>query len=115
MAESGMLFNGQVGAEVMDNMWKMCQAVPTKEGTLFSQVFIHTRMAKEFDGVTLSEWVQALDNEMAVACCMAVKDLKLWQKEHGAEYLTWDKVESIFNNCDYIVKDEKSSKRINDI
>ena len=46
---------------------------------------------------------------------MAMWDLKLWKKEHGAEYLTWDRVQSIFNNCDYIVKDNKSAKRINDI
>ena len=65
--------------------------------------------------MNLSQWAQALDDEMSVACCMAVRDLKMWQKEHGAEYLTWDKVQSIFNNCDYIVKDEKSAKRINDI
>ena len=63
-----MLFNGQAGAEVMDTMWKMCQAAPTKEGTPYSQVFIHTRVAKEFDGENLSDWAKALDDKMAVAC-----------------------------------------------
>ena len=112
-----MLFNGEVGEQVMNTMWEMCKdtSLPAREDTPFSQVFIHTKMAKEFDGDNLSEWVKALDDEMAVACCMAVKDLKEWKEKHGFEYLTWDTVESVFNNCDYIVKDEASSKRINDI
>ena len=85
---------------------------PTSKNTKFSHVYISTRIAKEFEAPTLSEWVQALDNEMAVACVMAVKDLKTWYKDHGAEYLTWDRVQGVFNNCDYVVKDIKSSKRI---
>ena len=43
---------------------------------------------------------------------MAVKDLKTWYNDHGAEYLTWDRIQGVFNNCDYVVKDERSSKRI---
>ena len=116
LAKMGMKFNGAAEvSQVMENMWEMCKAAPTSKNTPFSKVFIHTRVAKEFDSVNLSEWAKELDDEMAVACCLAVKELKLWLKEHGAEYLTWEKVMSIFNNCDYIVKDEKSSKRINDI
>ena len=116
LAKNCMTFNagGQV-AEVMESVWNACQSAPTSKDTPFSKVFIHTKVAKEFDAVNLSEWVQALDDEMAVACCLAVKELKVWLKQHGADYLTWDKVVSIFNNCDYIIKDESSSKRINDI
>ena len=116
LAKLGMTFNkaAEVG-KVMEEVWQSCKSVPTSKDTPFSKVFIHTKIAKEFDSTSLSEWVQALDDEMSVACCMAVKDLKVWLKEHGADYLTWDRVQSIFNNCDYIVKDEKSSKRINDI
>ena len=111
LAKNCMTFNagGQV-AEVMESVWNACQSAPTSKDTPFSKVFIHTKVAKEFDAVNLSEWVQALDDEMAVACCLAVKELKVWLKEHGgADYLTWDKVVSIFNNCDYIIKDESSS------
>ena len=116
LAKMGMKFNGADDvSEMMGNIWEMCKSAPTADDTPFSKVFISTRVAKEFDGVNLSEWAQALDDEMSVACCMAVKDLKTWQKEHGAEYLTWDRVQSIFNNCDYIIKDEKSAKRINDV
>jgi len=116
MAKQGMKFNGAADVdEVMGDIWEMCKSTPTAKGTPFSKVFIHTRVAKEFDSVNLSEWAQALDDQMSVACCMAVKDLKVWMKEHGADYLTWDRVMSIFNNCDYIVKDEKSAKRINDV
>ena len=115
LAKSGMMFNGDIGAQVMSNMWEMCKSAPTKSNTPFSHVFIHDKIAKEFDGDNLSDWVQKLDNHMVTACTMAVRDLKLWLKEHGADYLTWDKVESIFNNCDYIVKDDASAKRINDI
>ena len=116
LAKLGMKFNGAEDVtQVMGNIWEMCKSVPTAKDTPFSKVFIHTRVAKEFDSVNLSEWAQALDDQMSVACCMAVKDLKVWMKEHGADYLTWDRVMGIFNNCDYIVKDEKSAKRINDV
>ena len=115
-AKLGMKFNGADDVDqLMGNIWEMCKKTPTAKDTPFSQVFIHTRVAKEFDSVNLSEWAQALDDEMSVACCMAVRDLKLFLKEHGADYLTWDKVMGVFNNCDYIVQDEKSAKRINDV
>ena len=116
LAKLGMKFNGSDDvSQMMGNIWEMCKSAPTSKDTPFSKVFISTRVAKEFDGENLSEWAQALDDEMSVACCLAVRDLKLWLKKHGAEYLTWDKVQSVFNNCDYIVKDDKSSKRINDV
>ena len=116
MAQKGMTFNkGEDVCKAISNIWETCKGVPTAKNTPYSKVFIHTRVAKEFDGVSLSDWAQALDDEMSVACCLAVKDLKKWLKEHGADYLTWDRVQSVFNNCDYIVKDESSSKRINDI
>ena len=97
LAKSGMMFNGDIGAQVMSNMWEMCKSAPTKSNTPFSHVFIHDKIAKEFDGDNLSDWVQKLDNHMVTACTMAVRDLKLWLKEHGADYLTWDKVESILS------------------
>lgn len=116
LAKLGMKFNRNTDVEkVIENIWEMCKSAPTAKDTPFSNVFIHTHVAKEFDSVNLSEWVQALDEEMSVACCMAVRDLKLWMKKHGADYLTWDRVVGIFNNCDYIIKDEESSKRINDV
>jgi len=116
LAKNSMTFNaGYEVAKAVETVWNACQSVPTSKNTPFSKVFIHTKVAKEFDAVSLSEWVKALDDEMAVACCLAVKELKVWLKEHNADCLTWDKVVSIFNNCDYIVKDESSSKRINDI
>ena len=108
-----MLFNDKNKQAMVDAMWKMCEGPPKQEDTPFSKVYIHTGVAKEFEGVDLSEWVQALDDKMSIACVMAVRDLKLWKEKNGADYLTWDKVESVFNNCDYIVKDEASSKRIN--
>ena len=116
LAKMGMTFSGAGEvSQVMENIWDMCKKVPTAKDTPFSQVFIHTRIAKEFDSGNLSEWAQALDDEMSVACCMAVRDLKLYMQKHGADQLTWDTVVSILNNCDYIVKDDSSAKRINDV
>ena len=93
--KTGIVFKGQKGAGVIDG--------------------ISTRVAKEFDDVDdLSDWVKELDDEMAVACYTAVSDLKRWKEEHGEAFLTWERVESIFNNCKDLVKDEKSSKRIHD-
>lgn len=113
-AKLGMKFSGSDEvSQVMDTIWNMCKQAPTAKDTPFSEVFIHTGIAKEFDSKNLSEWAKALDETMAVACCMAVRDLKLHMQEHGKDKLTWDTVLSIFNNCDYIVKDDKSSKRIN--
>ena len=84
--------------------------------TPFSQVFIHDDIDKMFKSVLFpSEWVQALDDELSVACCMAVRDLKLYLQKNGAGELTWETVVSILDNCDYIVKDDSSSKRINDV
>lgn len=67
-----------------------------------------SQIIKEFDGADLRSWVQDLSDEMAVACCLAIKDLKVSLKEKSTKFLTMDEVEIIFNNCDYIVKDETS-------
>ncbi len=71
-----------------------------------------TQLIKEFDGSNLESWVRDLNDEMAVACCLAIKDLKVGLKERNVKCLTFDQVESIFNNCNYIVKDEKNSKHV---
>lgn len=71
-----------------------------------------SQIIKEFDGVDLKSWVRDLNDEMAVACCLAIKDLKVWLNEQNAKFLTLDQVESIFNNCNYVVKDETSLKHV---
>ena len=65
LAKLGTKFNeGEDVGQIVDDIWEMCKSVPTASGTPFSKVFIRTRVAKEFDGVNLSEWSLALDDEM---------------------------------------------------
>lgn len=80
----------------------------------FSTVSINTRIAKEFDGVSLSEWTQALDNKIAVACYEIVKALNQRKKTHGVELLTWDDVVHVFRSCHYVNQDAENSKHIHD-
>ncbi len=120
LAKMGIKLNGSQEPEVMLAMWEMCKSAPDSEDTPFYNVFFNGRIAKAFDGDNLRDWAQALDDETAVATCMAVKDLKLavTQDRGGngaAKHLSWDQMISILNNCDFIVKDEVSSKRINDL
>lgn len=80
----------------------------------FSAVGINTRIAKEFNGVSLSEWTQALDNEMAVACYELVKALNERKKTRGVDLLTWDDVVHVFRSCYYVNQDAENSKHIHD-
>ena len=73
---------------------------------------IHTRIAKEFDGVSLKEWTQALDNKMAVACYELVKALNQRKKTRGVDLLTWDDVVHVFRSCFYVNQDAENSKHI---
>ena len=76
-------------------------------------VGINTRIAKEFNGVDLKEWAQALDSEMAVACHEIVKSLNQRKMTRGAN-LTWDDVVYVFNNSYFVNQDQTKSKRIRD-
>lgn len=113
--KTGMIFAGAIGKEVVNNLWKMCECPPTQDDTLLSdtKVFINNRIAKEFgDANNLSEWVRDLDKEMAIACCKAIGDVKTQKERSGVQSLTWETIISIFNNCDYIIRD--TSKSINE-
>ena len=76
-------------------------------------VDINTRVTKDFNGVDLKEWAQALDSEMAVACHEIVKSLNQRKMTRGAN-LTWDDVVHVFNNSHYVKQDQTKSKRIHD-
>ncbi len=120
LAKMGIKLNGSKEPEAMLAMWEMCKRAPDSEDTPFHSVFFDGRVVKDFDADNLRDWAQALDEETAVATCMAVKDLKLAATQDrggngAAKHLSWDKMISILNNCDFIVKDEASSKRINDM
>ena len=115
MKKMGMIFGGKIGMEVVNNLWKMCEHPPTQDDTLLTNtnVFINNRIAKEFgDANNLSEWVQDLDQYMAIACCKAIGDIKTQKERSGVGSLTWKTIISIFSNCDYIMRD--NSKSIND-
>ena len=82
--------------------------------TSFSMARINTRVACDFGGVTLSEWNQALDNVMVVACYKVVEALKQRKESYGVDHLKWDDVVKVFCNCHYIIKDKGRSKQIHD-
>ena len=108
LKKAGMIFAGTIGKEVVNNLWKMCEGPPTQDNTLLkdTNVFISNCIAKEFgDSNNLSEWVQDLNKEMAIACCKAIEAIKAEKKRNGAQNLTWQSIVSIFSNCDYIISD----------
>ena len=102
----GMVFKGR------RNLGETVQCDQALTGSLLASLSGTSQIIKEFDGVDLKSWVRDLNDEMAVACCMAIKGLKLLLKGQNAKFLTLDQVESIFNNCEYIVKDETSLKHV---
>jgi len=80
----------------------------------FSAVEINDRIAKEFDGVSPSEWTQALDATMAVACYELVKALNQRKNARGVSCLKWDDVVQVFCNCHYVNQDVKNCKHFCD-
>ena len=106
-ATRGIVFNAPLMA-----VYGMFSSDNNDEDDDVSTVF-NTRIAKEFDGVKLSDWTRSLDNEMAVACYETVKALKQRKNTYGVN-LTWDDVLEVFCNCLYIKKDENNSKHFND-
>ena len=105
-ATRGIVFSAPVMA-----MYGMFSSDNDKDDDV-STVF-NTRIAKEFDGVKLSDWTRSLDNEMAVACYETVKALKQRKNTHGVN-LTWEDVLEVFCNCHHIKKDVNNSKHFSD-
>ena len=70
-----------------------------------SNVWIHSGLAKDFGSESdISEWVRTLDDSMAVACYKAVQAIASWKQSHGAISLTWDQIQTVFNDCIELVK-----------
>ena len=75
-------------------------------------VVINTRVAKDFNGVPLSDWTRALDDQPAVACLKVVEALNQRKNRNGVDYLKWDDVVDVFCCCHHITKDVGDSKHI---
>ena len=90
--------------------------IPNEDGadTWCSYARINTRVSSDIGGVPLSEWIQALDDEMVVACYEVVKALNQRKDTYGVDHLTWDDVVNAFCSCHYIIQDTGNSKHIHD-
>lgn len=118
-SELDMIFGGIGGPEQIPNLLKkgieqfLEGKKPEKADSPYSEVYIQTKIAKEFgDGTTQSEWVKALDKEMSVASFYAVRALKTAHNE--GKDLTWDFVVSLMNNADGLTQVPNSHKKVYD-
>jgi len=79
---------------------------PTFEG--FSEVYIQDKLAFEFgnEKSKLSDWVNALDDQLAAVSLFAIKEIK------SKKLYEWDKMIAALNNCDQLVQVKDSHKKI---
>ena len=76
------------------------------------EVLNGSRIAVEFNGVQLSEWVKELDDYLAVMCCDVMEALNRKKRARG-DFLQWEDVVSAVSSCSCVIN-VGSCKHIDD-